>query len=113
MQVASAISDLGELEYAFPIFLELLKHEDWRIREGVIEEFAAYQKFLLIPILGGIHRHDKNSVVREIAAWAMGERGESAALPYLEQGLYDQNADVRTGALVAIYKIVSLREYEK
>jgi len=48
---------------------------------------------------------DQHVVVREIAAWLLGERRRKEALPYLEKTLYDESEFVRTGVLIALYKI--------
>ena len=106
-------NDPKYLEYAYPFILELLNETDWRVRELVIEMLDDYHDFPLTPLLGEILAKDEHPVVREIAAWLMGERKKENALTYLEKGLYDENADVRTGVLAAIYKILKANTYEK
>jgi len=94
------------LKFTYPFLVKLLKDDSEAIREFAIEELVEYNEFPLVPILGEVLKNDDSSVVREISAWVMGERKKRDALPYLEMGLYDNNADVRTGCLGAIYKIL-------
>lgn len=98
---------LGDFEYVYPFLLELLTENDPRIREDAVEDLADFKKPQLIPILGEVLLSDSNIVVREIAAWALGKIGNKSALAYLEKGLYDDSAFVRTGVIAAIYKILT------
>jgi len=107
-EAAKALSELGVLEYAYPYVLELLKEKDDWVREMAIEDLDDFKGFPLTPILGEILLRDENSVIREIAAWQLGERKNVDALPYLERGLYDESAFVRTGVIAALYKILKV-----
>ena len=103
---AQALNALGEQAYVYPFLLELLETGDEDIRERAIEDLVDFHGYPLLPVLDHVLRNDPSITVREIAAWAMGERKEIAALPYLERGLYDQSAFVRTGVVAALYKIL-------
>lgn len=108
-EAAQCLSELGELEYVYPFLLELLKEKDWRMRENVIEKLVEFGDFPLTDLFGEILLHDESYIVREIAAWALGERKDKAALPYLEKGLYDESAYVRTGVVAALYRILKAK----
>jgi len=114
LEAAEAIveqSDPEYLEYAYPFLLELLDEDDWRIRELTVEILDDYKSFPLTPLLEKILTTDPHPTIREIAAWAMGERKDIEALKPLERGLYDENPDVRTGSLAALYKILKANKY--
>ncbi len=109
-EAAKALCHLDELEYVYPFLLNFLKEKNWEIRESAIEDLNNFKEFPLVSILGEVLLNDENSTVREIAAWALGERKDKVALPYLEKGLYDTSVDVRTGVIVALYKILTSQE---
>jgi HEAT repeat protein len=104
---AQALNALGEQDYVYPFLLDLLKTGDEGVRERAIEDLVDFKDYPLLPILDQVLKNDPSITVREIAAWAMGERREHEALPYLEQSLYDESAFVRTGVIAALYKILS------
>ncbi|MFA5261141.1 MAG: HEAT repeat domain-containing protein [Candidatus Omnitrophota bacterium] len=109
---AQALNALGEQAYVYPYLLDLLKTGDEGIRERAIEDLVDFRNYPLLPVLNQVLKNDPSITVREIAAWAMGERKEKEALPYLEQGLYDESAFVRTGVIAALYKILSVESLE-
>lgn len=103
---AHALSEIEDFEYVYPFLVELLKEREPRIRERAVEDLVGSKNPQLVHILGDILLNDENIIVREIAAWALGESKDEIALPYLEKGLYDDSAFVRTGVAAAIYKII-------
>lgn len=105
-EAAFVLCEIGEREYAYPFLLELLKNKNTGIRERAIEDLVEFKDYALTPILGNVLLNDEDIIIREIAAWAMGERKDELALPYLDQGLWDESAFVRTGVIVALYKIL-------
>lgn len=107
LHAAHALCDrLDDFEYVYPYLLELLKENDWRIREDAVEDLADLSGFQTIPVLGDVLLNDRNVIVREVAAWALGKIRNREALSYLEKGLYDKSPFVRTGVVAAIYKIL-------
>ena len=106
-EAAHVLSEVGEFQYVYPFLTEFLKNEHgYKLRELAIEDLIYYKEFEFTPLLGETLLNDESIIVREIAAWAMGERREAAALPYLEKGLYDNSAFVRTGVVASLYKIL-------
>lgn len=109
-QAAHALCDgLDDFEYVYPFLIELLAENDPAIREDAVEDLADIKnkRPQIIPILGEVLLNDNNLIVREVAAWALGEIKNKNALPYLERGLYDDSPFVRTGVSAAIYKILT------
>ena len=110
---AQALNALGERAFVYPYLLELLKADQEEVRERAIEDLVDFKDYPLLPVLSRVLNSDPSITVREIAAWTMGERGDPAALPFLEHALYDKSAFVRTGVLAALYKIKFLESMEK
>lgn len=97
-------------EFVYPYLLKLLKNEDWELREKIVEILDNYDDYSLTPLLADLLKNDPHPVIREIAAWLMGERKDPVALDVLEKGLYDSSSDVRTGVLAALYKILKANQ---
>jgi len=107
---AHALCEIGEYKYAYLFLIDFVKNgQDYFIREQAIEDLVRFKEYPLVSIFSEILLTDDHAIVREIAAWAMGERKEKGSLLYLEKALYDDSAFVRTGAIAAIYKIISTR----
>ena len=107
-EAARVLFEIGENDIVYPQLIALLKDaDDYKIRERAIESIVYFNDRPLMPLLGETLLKDKHYIVREIAAWAMGERKDKTALPYLEKGLHDESAFVRTGVVAALYKILS------
>ena len=100
------LCSINEQEFTYPFLLELLDKGDYITREMVIEDLVNFQTPDIEKILGKILLSDSSNIVREIDAWAFGERKDIKNLHYLEQALNDKDPFVRTGTCVAIYKIL-------
>jgi HEAT repeat protein len=98
--------DRGYEDYVYPYILNLMKDDDPDIRELAIERLFDLKKYPVTEILTPVLINDKDVIVREIAAWSMGERRESTAVPILEMALSDRSDFVRTGVVIALYKIL-------
>ena len=98
-----AVAGLGKIgPLAIPILTDLLKDDDWRVRQAAVLAIAAMgsEAKSAIPALG-LLREDKDRTVRRIVVLAFSELGP-CAWPCLMDVLIDERGEVRKNVAIAL-----------
>lgn len=99
-QRIEAVDYLGD-DSSAPVIAPLslaLMDEDSAVRAAAITALAAIEGYDVLPILALAALQDENADIRTRAVYAMSDRGETAAIPFLQQALSDSHAQVRETA---------------
>jgi len=106
---------LGKIgEPAVPTLIQLLKDEDWQVREmaalslGKIKNVRAVEP--LITLLEEEPNQPINSCVRRRALWALGEIGDARAVSKIMLFLRHKDPEIRNAAKKALDKIQQASE---
>jgi len=100
-----AIDDLIRIgEHAVPVLIDVLKNEDWMVRQKAIEALAKIENKSAVPYLIEALK-DEYANVRFNAVKALGILGDPGAISALIKTLNDKSRDVREMAPVALSKI--------
>jgi hypothetical protein len=93
-------------EYAIPRLLQVLQHEDRKVRRSAARALGELGNEQAIPaLLQALQNEDRE--VRRSAARALGELGSEQAIPALLQLLQDEDREVRRSAVDALGQLSS------
>jgi len=102
-RAAEALGTIGE-----PAMEELLRelgHRDVRVRLGILEALGSIGDPRAVRPLLGILSGDASSEIRWATALALGNLGDTAAIPSLVEALRDPDKYVRFGSAVALARL--------